>query len=114
MVGVMAVMATSFKRTYAHTVVFSAPDPMADHCQLTHPLKTPRHSQASLTQSLVGTLHLSPGSWCAQGFACALQESVSPVLWKFCNQIPLASKVKFPGVLSPFARSPHWEICCGS
>ena len=28
---------------------------------------------------------------------CSLQESVSPVLWKFCNQIPLASKVKFIG-----------------
>ena len=28
---------------------------------------------------------------------CALQESVSPVLWKVFNQIPLASKVKFPG-----------------
>ena len=25
-------------------------------------------------------------------FFCALQESVSPVLWKFCNQILLASK----------------------
>ena len=24
-------------------------------------------------------------------------KSVFPVLWKFCNQIPLASKVKFPG-----------------
>ena len=44
-----------------------------------------------------GTLLLSPGSWCTQGFVCALQESVSPVLWKFCNQIPLASKVKFTG-----------------
>ena len=31
-----------------------------------------------------------------QGFVCALQESVSLVLWKFCNQIPLAFKVKFP------------------
>ena len=45
----------------------------------------------------MGSLLLSPGSWCAQGFVCALQESVSPVLYKFCNQIPLASKVKFPG-----------------
>ena len=54
---------------------------------------------------------LGPG---AQGFVCALQESVSPVLWKSCNQIPLASKVKFPAVLSPFARSPCWEIFCGS
>ena len=45
----------------------------------------------------LGSLLLSPGSWCTQGFVCALQESVSPVLWKFCNQIPLAFKVKFPG-----------------
>ena len=30
-----------------------------------------------------GSLLLSPGSWCAQGFVCALQESVSPVLCKF-------------------------------
>ena len=29
-------------------------------------------------------------------FVCAFQESISPVLWKFYNQIPLASKVKFP------------------
>ena len=50
-----------------------------------------------LTQPLVGTLLLSPGSWCAQGFVCALLESVSQVLWKLCNQIPLASKVKFSG-----------------
>ena len=35
--------------------------------------------------------------WCAQGFSCALQDSVSAVLWKFCNQIPLVFKVKFPG-----------------
>ena len=56
-----------------------------------------RHSQASLAQSLVGSLLLSPGSWYAQGFVCALRESVSPVLWKFCNQIPLAFKVKSIG-----------------
>ena len=48
-------------------------------------------------QSLVGSLLLSPGSWCAPGFVCALQESVPPVLCKLCNQIPLASKVKLPG-----------------
>ena len=54
-------------------------------------------SQAGLAQSLGGSRLLSPGSWCTRGFVCALQESVSPVLWKVCNQIPLASKVKFPG-----------------
>ena len=41
--------------------------------------ETPGHSQASLGQSLVGTLLLSPGSWCTQGSFCAVQESVSPV-----------------------------------
>ena len=41
------------------------------------------HSQARLGQSLMGSLRLSPGSWCAQGSVCALQESVSPVLCKF-------------------------------
>ena len=45
--------------------------------------ETSGHSQASLGHSLAGSLHLSPGSWCTQGFVCALQESVSPVLCKF-------------------------------
>ena len=60
-------------------------------------LETPGHSQASLGQSFVGSLLLSPGSWCAKSFSCALHDSASLVLCKFCNQIPLASKVKFPG-----------------
>ena len=61
------------------------------------PLETPGYSQTSLAQSLLGLLLLSPGSCCAQSFVCALKESVSPVLWKFCNQIPLVFKVKFLG-----------------
>ena len=74
-----------------------SPDPMAGHCQPTPPSEIPRHSQASLAQSLVGSLLLSPTSWCTKGFVCALQESVSPILWKFFNQVPLAFIVKFPG-----------------
>ena len=31
----------------------------------------------------MGSRLLSPGSWCTQGFVCALQVSVSPVLCKF-------------------------------
>ena len=38
---------------------------------------------ASLSQSPVGSLLLFPGSWCAQGSVCALQDSVSPVLCTF-------------------------------
>ena len=48
MVGVMAVMPTSFKRIYAHTVVFNALDPEAGHCQPKPLPETPGHSQASL------------------------------------------------------------------
>ena len=73
MVEVMKIM-TFFKRSHARTAL-SAPNPAA---RLYWP--TPRHSRASLAQSLVGSLLLSPGSWCTQGFVCALQESVS----QFC------------------------------
>ena len=57
-------------------LLFSAPDPMAGHCP---PSETPGRSQASLAQSLVGSLLHSPGSWCTQGFVCALQEYDAPV-----------------------------------
>ena len=107
MVGVMAVMATSFKRTYASAVVFRAPDPTAGHCRPMPLPETPGHAQASLVQSVVGSLLLSPGSWCTRGFVCALQQSVSPILWKFCNQIPLASKVKFPGGFQSLCQIPR-------
>ena len=53
---------SSFKRSHARTAVFSAPNPAAGHCWPTPLLETPGHSQASLHQSLVGSLLLSPGS----------------------------------------------------
>ena len=71
---------TSFKKSYANTAAFSAPEPAAGHCRPMPLLETPGHSRASLGQSLVKSLLLSPGSWCAQGFVRALQESISPVL----------------------------------
>ena len=76
-VEVMKIMATSFKRSHAHTATLSAPSPSAGHCQPKPLLETPGHSWASLGQSLVGSLLLSPGSWCTQGSVCALQESIS-------------------------------------
>ena len=39
-------------------------------------------AQTQFCLSLCGV----PGSWCAQGFICALQESVSPVLCKFLEK----------------------------
>ena len=73
----VGILVTSFERI----VVFSAPDPTAGHCQPRPPWEAPGHSRVCLTQSLVGSLLLSPGSWYAQSFICVLQESVSPGLW---------------------------------
>ena len=91
MVEVMKIMATSFKRSQAHTAVLRALAPAAGHRWPTPPPETPGHSRASLGQSLVGSLLLPPGSWCTQVFCvCALQESVSPVLcklWQFCDGV---------------------------
>ena len=58
-------------------------NPAAGHRQLMPPPETPGHSQASLSQSLVGSLLLSLGFWYTQGSICVLQESVSPVLCNF-------------------------------
>ena len=73
----MKIMETSFKRSHACTSGLSAPKPAAGHHPHTPPLETPGHPQASLGQSVVGTLLLSPVSWCTQGSVCALQESSS-------------------------------------
>ena len=83
MVEVMKMMVTSFKRYHAGTAALSAPNPAAGHCRPTPLPETPGHSQATVGQSLVGSLLLSPGSWYTQGFVCAPQESVSSVLFKF-------------------------------
>ena len=79
---VMKTVATTFKRSPARTATLSAPNPAASHRRPTSPLETPGHSWACLGQFLMGSLVLSPGSWYTQGFVCALQESVSPVLCK--------------------------------
>ena len=80
---VVKIIETSFKRSHASTATLSASNPAAGHRQPMPLPETPGHSRASLGQSHVGSLLLSPGSWCTQGSVCALQESVSPVLYKF-------------------------------
>ena len=40
--------------------------------------RLPNTHRQVLAQSLVGSLLLPPVSWCAQGFVCALQESLFP------------------------------------
>ena len=94
------------------------------HTQCPRPCNRPplTHASAGNSQTLMGKSGsvscrvTAPFSWvlaCTRFCLCP-PKSVSPVLCKFYNQTPLASKVKFPGVLSPFAKSPRWEICCGS
>ena len=53
------------------------PNPAAGHHQPMPPLETPRHSQASLGQCLVGSVLPSPGSWFTHGSVSALQDSIS-------------------------------------
>ena len=77
MVEVMKIMATSFKRSHAHTAALSAPNPEAGHHQPMPLMETPGHSWASLGQSLVRSLLFSPAFWCAQGSVCAHQAFVS-------------------------------------
>ena len=74
-------MAMSLKRSHACTAV--CPQPCS------RPLLT--HVSAGDSWTLMdksgsvscGVTALSPGSWCSQGFVCAPQESVFPVLCKF-------------------------------
>ena len=68
-------MGTSFKKSHAHTTT-QCPQPCSRPL-LTH--TSTRDSwtpQASLVQSLVGSLLLSHGSWCLQGFIWALWASL--------------------------------------
>ena len=78
MVEIIKIMVNYFKRFSTHTAVLLVQDPAEGHSRPMPLPETPGLSQASLGQSLVGSLLLSPGSWCTQGFVCVLQESVSP------------------------------------
>ena len=77
MVEAVKIMATSFKRSDACTATLNDPNPAAGHHRPTSPLETPEHSWASLGQPLVGSLLLSPGSWCTHVSFCVLQDSIS-------------------------------------
>ena len=78
----MKIMVTSLKRSQACTATASAPNFSAGHHLPTPSLETPGHSQVSLGQSLLGSLLLSPESWCTR-FCCVLQESISYNFPKF-------------------------------
>ena len=82
MVEVMKIMVTSFTRSHAYPATLTASNPAAGHHPPTAPLETPGHSWASLGQSLVGSLLLSPGSWCTRFCLCPPRVYFS-VLCKF-------------------------------
>ena len=110
MVEVTKMMATTLKRSHARTATLGAADPAAGHRRPTPPPETPGHSQASLDQSLIGSLLLSPGpdahkvlfvpSKCL--FPQSYVNSVIKSHWRL--------KSNSLGVLSPFARFPGWKI----
>ena len=75
-------MVTSFKRSHACIDTLSAPIPAAGHHQCTPLLETPGHSQASLGQSLVGSLLFSPGSLCTRFYLCS-SRAYFPILCMF-------------------------------
>ena len=87
MVEVMKITATSFKRSHACTATLSAPNSGEGYHWPTPPLEIPGHSQESLGHSLVGSLLLSPGTWCIQGSICALQESISQSCVSFGSSV---------------------------
>ena len=78
----MKIMVNSFKRSHKDTATLNASNPAAGHHQPTLPLEISGRSWASLLQSLVGSLLLSPGFWCTQYSVYALQESTS----YYCGQ----------------------------
>ena len=107
-------MVTSFKTSHECTAALSVTNPAAGHCQPTPLLETPGHSLESLCQSLVGSLLLSPGFWCAQGFVCALQSLFPQSCVSSVIKSHWPPKSISLGVLSRFARFLGWEIFCRS
>ena len=78
------IMVTSSKRIYAigcHALRIAAVNALTWQQATVDPvplLGTPKHWQASLGQSLMWSLLLSPWPHCTQYFVCALQESLFP------------------------------------
>ena len=114
MVRVMKTMATSFKRICACTVVFSAPtlqQATVDLCSCQRLLDTHRQVWLSLLSGhsfflLAPVVHKVLFVPSKSLFPQSYGSSVIKSHW--------SPKSNFLGVLSPFARSPGWEICCGS
>ena len=102
MVDIMKIMVNSFRRSHAHAATLSTPNPSASYHWPMPSLETPGHSTGKSGSVSCGVT--APFSWilvhtrfclCPPRVWCP--SLLSPVLWKFYNQIPLPFKVKFPG-----------------
>ena len=110
----MKIMVISFKKPHACTAAFSVPDPKqatADPCLHCRLLDTHRQVWVSL---LCGHRSFLLGS----GVHKVLFVPSKCLFPQSCGSSIIKShwppKSNFLGVLSPFARSPGWKICCGS
>ena len=101
----MKITVTSFKRSHACTAALSAPNPAAGHHWPTPLLESAQHSQASLGQSLVGSLLLSSGSWCTRFCLCP-PRAYFPVLCEF--------RQLYNGVNGDLLQEGlcHTQVCC--
>ena len=82
MVEVMKIMVNSFKRSHACTSIVHALNPAAGRHRPTPLRETPGHFQASLSQSLVVLLLLSPGSWAHKALSVPSKSLFSTIVGK--------------------------------
>ena len=95
------------------TVVFSAPDPTAGHCQPTPLLETDSWTLIGKSGS-VPCVDTAPFSWllvCTKFCLCHPRICFPSPVKVLSHWPPKSNSLE---VLSPFAESSGWEICCGS
>ena len=81
--------------------------PQQATCRFTPLQETCKHSQADLTQSLVGSVLLFPVSWYRQAlFVPSMNLCFPQSIIKSC----WPSKPDSLGIPNPFVRSPGWEV----
>ena len=91
----------------ALSTALSACNPAAGHRRPTPLLETPGHSQASLGQSLVGSLLLSPGSGAHEVLFVPSKSLFSQSCGRFVIKSHCPPRSNSLGFLSPFARFPR-------
>ena len=95
---------------HSQTAAASAAVPVLNSSWPTPPQKTLQHQQVTLVQSPVESLLLSSWVLVFARFCLyppRLESLCPPVLWKSCNQIPLAFKVRFPEASQSFCWVPR-------